>query len=71
MIAEVRARPTRNAWLQIHGVPEHDCRRYEVESTGAVALLLESATPDFTYPVEKHCPGQCIADLALHRSENN
>lgn len=41
-----------NGPLQIHLVPEHDGRRDEVQATGAVALLLKAAVPDFAQPVE-------------------
>lgn len=37
--------------LQIHGVPQHNGRRDEVQAAGAVALLLEAAVPDFSEPV--------------------
>lgn len=39
--------------------------RDDVQTTGAVALLLETAVTDFSQPVEKHCPGQRMARLAL------
>ena len=51
--------------LQIHRVPEHDGRRDEVRATGAVALLLKAAVPDFAQPVEKYSPGQRVARLTL------
>ena len=55
--------------LQIHGVPQHNGRRDEVQAAGAVALLLEAAVPDFSEPVEEHRPGQRIARLALVQSD--
>ena len=44
--------------LQIHGVPQHNGRRDEVQAAGAVALLLKAAVPDFSQPVGEHRSGQ-------------
>ena len=57
--------------LQIHGVPQHNGRRDEVQAAGAVALLLEAAVPDFSQSIEEHRPGQRIARLALVQSDLN
>ncbi len=51
--------------FQIDRVPQHDGSRYQIEAASPVALLLETAVADFTQAVEKHCPGQRIARLAL------
>lgn len=55
--------------FQVHGVPKHDCRSYEVEAASEIALLLETAIPDFTQSVKEHRPGQGIARLALVQSD--
>ena len=55
--------------LQIHGVPQHNGRRDEVQAAGAVALLLEATVPNFPQPVEEHCPGQGVVRLALVQSD--
>ena len=51
--------------LQVDCVPQHDSRRHQVESTGPIALLLETAVADFAQPVEEHRPGQRVARFAL------
>ena len=51
--------------FQIDRVPQHDGSRYQIEAASPLALLLETAVADFTQAVEKHCPGQRIARLAL------
>jgi len=51
--------------FQIDRVPQHDGGGDQVEATGAIALLLKAAIPDFTQSVKEHGPGQCIAGLAF------
>jgi len=51
--------------LQIDRVPQHDSRCYQVEATGPVALLLETAVPNFAQPVEEHSAGQRVPCFAL------
>ncbi len=51
--------------LQIDRVSQHDGRHHQVEATGPVALLLETAVADFAQPVEEHDAGQRIARFAL------
>ncbi len=63
----VAAQSIRGA-LQVDRVPQHDGRRHQVEATGPVALLLETAVADFAQPVEEHRPGQRIAGFALVQS---
>ena len=51
--------------MQIDGVPEHDSGGEQVQTAGAVTLLLEAAVADFTEAVEKHSAGQGIAGFAF------
>jgi hypothetical protein len=51
--------------FQIDRVPQHDGCRDQVEATGPVALLLETAVADFAQPVEEHGAGQRMACFAL------
>jgi len=51
--------------LQVNRVPQHDDRHNQVEATGPVALLLETAVADFAQPVEEHGAGQSVARLSL------
>ena len=51
--------------FQIYGIPQHDGRGYQVEATGPVALLLETAVADFTEAVEEYGTGQRVAGFAL------
>lgn len=40
--------------FQIDRIPQHDGHRHQVEATGPVALLLETAATDFVQAVEEH-----------------
>ena len=51
--------------LQVDRVPQHDSRRHQVEATGPVTLLLETAVADFAQPVEEHGTGERVAGFAL------
>ena len=54
--------------FQVDRVPQHDGRRHQVEATGPVALLLETAVADFAQSVEEHGAGQGVAGFALVQS---
>jgi len=51
--------------LQVNRVPLHDGGGHQVQSTGPIALLLETAIPDFTEAIEEHRPGQGVACLTF------
>jgi len=48
--------------LQIDSVPQHNGRRHQRESAGAVALLLKPAIPDFTQAGESAAIGDSAGD---------
>ena len=47
--------------FEINGVPQDDCRRDQVESAGAVVLLLEAAITSLTKPIEEDRPRQPVS----------
>ena len=47
--------------LEIPGVPENDRGDDEVQSGGAMPLILVSSVADFTEPVNEDRPGQAVA----------
>src|SRR5271154_3502333 len=51
--------------FEVDRIPEHDGGGNEVESAGAVALLLEAAVADPPQPVEEHRSRERVARFAL------
>ena len=51
--------------FKVHGIPQHDGGRQQVQSTGAVALLLEAPVADLAESLDADRPGQGVARLAL------
>lgn len=51
--------------VEINGVPQNDSGSYQIQTAGAIALLLETEVADFTQAVEEHGPGQRVSRLTL------
>ena len=54
--------------LQVGGIPQNDGRDEQVQTTGAVALVLIGAVADFAQPVEEYGAAECILGSGEQRN---
>lgn len=39
--------------LQVHGVPQHNGPRHQIQAAGAISLLFKAPVPEFAQPVNE------------------
>ena len=51
--------------FQVDRVPQRDRGDHQVETAGAILLILEGTVADLAEPVEEHSPGEGVSGFAL------
>ena len=51
--------------LEIDGIPERDGGDDEIQTAGAIPLVLIGAIPNFAETMEEYGPGECVACLSF------
>ena len=57
--------------FQIDCVPEDDCSHYQVESAGAIPLILEGSVSHLTEAVKEHRPRQGLLGFSSVQTDLN
>jgi hypothetical protein len=57
--------------FQVDCVPEDDRGYYQVESAGAIPLILKGSISHFTEAVKEYCTGQCVLRFSLVQTDLN
>ena len=55
--------------FQVYGVPKNDGGNDQIESAGAVALVLEAAVAQVALPIEEDGAGESVSGLAFVESD--
>ena len=57
--------------FQVDCVPEDDCGHYQVESAGAIPLILKGSVSHFAEAVKEYCAGQGVLRFSFVQTDLN
>jgi hypothetical protein len=57
--------------FQVDCVPEDDCGHYQVESAGAISLILKGSVSHFAKAVKEYCAGQGVLRFSFVQADLN